>query len=54
MHFVAFYAYNLCFKLRFKRGVLTEEICQIRGNFIPGRVGESTLGSELKLYLLTW
>ena len=52
MHLSAFYADNLCFKWRFKRGVLTGEICQKWADFMPGRVGMSVLDSELKLYLL--
>ena len=53
MHLLAFYADNLCFKWRFRRGVLTGEICQNWADFMPERVGMSVLDSELKLYLLT-
>ena len=53
MHLLAFYADNLCFKWRFRRGVLTGEICQNWADFLPERVGMSVLDSELKLYLLT-
>ena len=54
MYLFAFYADNLCFKWRFKQGVLTGEICQKWGDFMSGIVGRSVLDSELKRYLLTW
>ena len=52
MSLFTFYADNLCFKWRFKRGVLTGKICQ-KWDFMPGRVVMSVLDSALKLYLLT-
>ena len=54
MHLLAFYVDDLRFKWRFKRRVLTREICQKWGDLMTGRVGRSALDSELKLYLLTW